>query len=131
MRETDKREPYPLQPDEQARLLSELPLHLRRMALFAVNTGCRDHEVCHLKWKWEIKISEGSVFMIPASEVKNRENRLVILNKQALGIMEAVRGVHPEYVFTFQEKPVTRMLNSAWKKARLRAGLPLVRCKSM
>lgn len=126
LRETDKREPYPLQLDEQTRLMNELPLHLRRMALFAVNTGCRDHEVCHLKWKWEIKIPEGSVFMIPAAEVKNRENRLVVLNKEALAVIEKVRGEHSEYVFTFQGKPISRMLNSAWKKARTRANLPQV-----
>ncbi|WP_232019585.1 tyrosine-type recombinase/integrase [Candidatus Rickettsiella viridis] len=127
LRETDKREPYPLQLDEQARLLSELPLHLQHMALFAVNTGCRDHEVCHLQWKWEIKISEGSVFIIPAADVKNREKRLVVLNKNALRVIEEVRGEHSDYVFTFRGKPITRMLNSAWKKARARAGLPQVR----
>ena len=32
-----------------------------------------------------------------------------------------------ECVFTFRSKPVTRMLNSAWIKARKRAGLPQVR----
>ncbi len=127
LREIDKREPYPLQIDEQARLFSELPLHLKRMALFAVNTGCRDHEICHLKWKWEIRIPEGSVFIIPAAEVKNREKRLVVLNRNALAIIEEVRGEHSEYVFTFRRKPITRMLNSAWKKARLRANLPQVR----
>ena len=26
------------------------------MALFAVNIGCRDQEVCQLRWDWEIKI---------------------------------------------------------------------------
>jgi integrase len=127
LRETDKREPFPLQVDEQAKLFSELPSHLKNMALFAVNTGCRDHEICHLKWDWEIKIPEGSVFMIPAAEVKNREKRLVVLNRVALSVIEQVRGNHPEYVFTFRAKPIARMLNSAWKKARLRAGLPKVR----
>ncbi len=127
LRETDKREPYPLQITEQARLLNELPLHLKRMALFAVNTGCRDHEICCLKWKWEIKIPEGSVFIIPSTEVKNREKRLVVLNRNALRVIEEARGEHSEYVFTFRGKPITRMLNSAWKKARVRAGLSQVR----
>ncbi|WP_232019607.1 site-specific integrase [Candidatus Rickettsiella viridis] len=70
LKEKDKREPYPLQVDEETRLFNELPQHLKQMAIFAVNTGCRSHEICHLKWKWEIKIPEGSVFMIPAEEVK-------------------------------------------------------------
>jgi integrase len=29
---------------------------LRRMALFAVNTGCRNEEVCNLRWECEIPI---------------------------------------------------------------------------
>ena len=27
--------------------------HMARMALYAVNTGCRDAEVCGLRWEWE------------------------------------------------------------------------------
>jgi integrase len=36
-------------------LFQELPDHLARMALFKVNTGCRDREVCSLKWDDEVK----------------------------------------------------------------------------
>lgn len=28
------------------------------MALFAVNTGCRDKEICGLLWDWELKVPE-------------------------------------------------------------------------
>lgn len=38
--DTHKRQPYPLNWDEQGRLFRELPGHLGSMALFAVNTGC-------------------------------------------------------------------------------------------
>ncbi len=125
--QTDARKPYPLSQAEQIRLFNELPIHLRYMALFAVNTGCRDKEICALKWEWEIKVPEGSVFLIPNWRVKNREERLVVLNRIAYGVINEVRGIHPEYVFTFRGKPITRMLNSAWKKARVRAGLPNIR----
>ncbi len=37
--EHDLRKPYPLSWDEQNRLFKELPSHLEKMALFAVNTG--------------------------------------------------------------------------------------------
>ena len=97
------------------------------MAVFAANTGCRDQEICHLKWEWEIKVPEGSIFLIPEWQVKNREERLVVLNRIANRVIEEVRKIHPEYVFTFRGKPVTRMLNSAWKKARVRADLSHVR----
>lgn len=44
--EADRRKPYPMCWEEQGRLLRELPPHLQRMALFKVNTGCREVEVC-------------------------------------------------------------------------------------
>lgn len=125
--EHDRRKPYPLDWNEQTRLFNELPSHLKHMALFAVNTGCRDKEICNLRWQWEVKFTEGSVFIIPGQRVKNREDRLVILNSIARSVLEEVRGKHPEYVFTYQGNGVARMLNSAWKAARKRAGLPHVR----
>ena len=54
----DKRMPYPLDWDEQARLFRELPDHLADMALFAVNTGCRDSEICSLRWEWMVEVPE-------------------------------------------------------------------------
>ncbi|GAB6041864.1 hypothetical protein [Endothiovibrio diazotrophicus] len=45
--------PYPLSWAEQDRLFGELPAHLEEAALFAVNTGCREQEVCQLRWEWE------------------------------------------------------------------------------
>jgi integrase len=71
--------------------------------LCAVNTGCRDHEICALRWEWETFIPElnCSVFIIPAWKVKNRQDRLVVLNQLANRTIEEVRGIHPDYVFTY------------------------------
>jgi integrase len=127
--ESDKREPYPLTPVEQVRLFDELPEHLRVMALFKVNTGCREREVSRLRWDWEIDVPEleTSVFVIPAHRVKNREDRLVVLNRVAKGIVDQMRGIHPEYVFTYRARPIEKIYGAAWRKARERAGLPGVR----
>jgi integrase len=127
--EDDCRKPRPLSWDEQAKLFSQLPAHLVKMALFAVNTGTRDQEVCYLKWEWEIKVSElnTSAFIIPARHVKNKHDRLVVLNKIAKNIIENARGQHAEYVFTYCKRPITRMLNSAWIKARKRVEMNDVR----
>ena len=121
----DARKPYPLNWEEQERLFETLPLHLRRMALFAANTGCRDQEICSLRWEWEVKVPElnTSVFIIPGAAVKNGEDRLVVLNKVALSVINEARGQSCEYVFTYAGRPVSRMLNSAWLKARKRVGL--------
>ncbi len=126
---TDARKPYPLSWDEQQRLFQALPAHLARMCLFKVNTGCREQEVCNLSWDWEVPVPElnTSVFIIPGAEVKNRDDRLVVLNDTALSIVEEQRGQHGTHVFSYQGHPVTKIHNSAWKRARVEAGLPQVR----
>lgn len=42
-------------------LFQQLPPHLARMALFKVNTGCREQEVCKPRWDWEIAVPELSL----------------------------------------------------------------------
>ncbi len=122
----DARKPNPLDWDEQERLFACLPAHLRDMALFAVNVGCRDREICCLRWEWEIPVSApeiGSVFIVPASKVKNKEDRLVVLNKTARAVIERQRGKNPEWVFTYRGSPINRMLNRGWRKAREQSGV--------
>ncbi len=132
------RKPYPLSWEEQSILFAELPAHLQTMALFKVNTGCREQEVCKLRWDWEIAVPElnASVFLIPASfggrhdkaGVKNGDERLVVLNSVAKSIIDRQRGQSAEWVFPFGQPdsegrpmPVHRMNDTAWKKARIRA----------
>lgn len=125
------RKPYPMSWDEQSILFGELPDHLQRMALFKVNTGCREQEVCKLRWDWEISVPElgTSVFLIPAdfggrhenSGVKNRDERLVVLNNVAKSIIDGQRGISREWVFPYNGTGMHRMNDSAWKKARVRA----------
>ena len=127
LRQTDARQPYPLSWMEQDRLFAELPPYLRLMALFKVNTSCRDQEVCALRWEWEEQIPqmETSVFIIPAHRVKNRQDRLVVLNRIAKEVIEGQRWKHPEFVFVnSMGRPVKLMCREAWRHARERAGLP-------
>ncbi|MCC0279163.1 tyrosine-type recombinase/integrase [Pseudomonas aeruginosa] len=133
-----RRTPYPLSWEEQSLLFSELPDHLRRMALYKVNCGSREQEVVKLRWDWEIPVPEldTSVFLIPSdfggrdkgSGVKNGEERLVVLNTVAKSVIEGQRGLDPVWVFPYgmpdrngKATPVHRMNDSAWKKARIRA----------
>ena len=125
------RKPYPMSWEEQSILFNELPGHLQTMALFKVNTGCREQEVCKLRWDWEISVPElgTSVFLIPAdfggrharSGVKNGDERLVVLNSVAKSIIERQRGISKEWVFPYNGAAMHRMNDSAWKKARVRA----------
>lgn len=102
------RKPDPMSWGEQSILFGGLPAHLQTMALFKVNTGCREQEVCKLRWDWEIYVPEmdTSVFLIPAgfggrretSGVKNGEDRLVVLNGVARSVIEKQRGLSKEWV---------------------------------
>ena len=123
------REPYPLSWKEQRRLFTELPRHLALMALFKVNTGTREQEVVLLSWDWEYEIPEldTSIFIIPKELVKNKADRLVVLNSVARSVIDECRGVHPNRVFTYKGNPVVKINNTAWCKARNRAGLSQVR----
>ena len=136
----DAAKPYPLSWQEQDRLFSCLHSDLADMCLFMVNTGARQQEICQLKWQWEIQLPElgTSVFLVPAwvwrekelepeGVVKNREDRLVVLNRAAQGVVESRRGIHMDYVFTHKGKPLSNMNNTAWQSAWRKAGLPV--CK--
>lgn len=136
MLDESRRAPHPMTWDEQKRLFAELPTHLQHMALFAVNTGLRDENVCGLRWEWERRVPDlgRSVFIIPASEFKSKRDHVAILNDVAAKVVESCRGVHKEFVFTYRNEKkdldparVGTMNNTAWQKARIRAKLAHVR----
>ena len=91
---------------------------------------------------WEIAVPElnTSVFVIPGGLVKNREDRLIVLNQVAVAVVNARRGIHPEFVFSFRGvlprngrrthkplcargpgEPLDCMNNGGWQEARKRA----------
>jgi integrase len=144
--ENDQRKACPLSWEEQDIFFGKLPLYLRRMSLFKVNTGLRDQEVCKLQWEWEYPIPElgASVFVIPGQYTKNGLDRLVVLNKIAQEVITEVRGEHPAYVFTCARRgsrfleandtingvkperfPLYQMNNNSWQKARKETGLSI------
>lgn len=96
------------------------------MCLFKVNTGTREQEVCQLRWEWEIVVPGlgTSVFLIPEMVVKDKSERLVVLNDVAHSVVQSGRGHHPEFVFCYRGHPVRRMNNSAWRRSWRAAGLP-------
>ncbi len=118
---------YPLSWIEQDRLIKALPRHLADAALFAVNTGCRDQEICQLRWDWEVEISElnTSVFILPETMTKTSTERIVVLNSIAARVVEARRSLPGEYVFSYGGRPVARLHNNGWKRAWRDAGLPV------
>lgn len=45
------------------------------------------------------------------------------LNGDALAVLEAPKGKHPDYVFTCKGRPVDRTSTKAWEAAKKRAGI--------
>jgi len=82
---------YPLSWAEQDRLIQALPRHLADAALFAVNTGCREQEVCRLRWDWEIDIPalNTSVFILPETMTKTSTERVIVLNCIAKNVVDS------------------------------------------
>jgi hypothetical protein len=122
-------------------LTGSLPLadHLMTMGEFIVNARPRDEEICALVWAWEIPIPEldppelkRTVFIIPEQVTRcftdDPHPGLLVLNDAAQKIVDAQRGLHPRYVFTYKDVRGNRdrldhMLNSGWKAARRRAAV--------
>ncbi len=132
MEQGPARKPYPLSWEEQDRLFKELPGHLQRMALYKVNTGCREQEVCQLRWEWEVQIPElgTSLFILPSNdrfETKNSQERVVVLNSIARRVVNEQRGKSKEFVFPYRGRKILRIHNWGWKLARARASLSNVR----
>ncbi len=144
----DAAQSYPLNFDEQRRLFMVLPAHLERMALYKVNTGVREQDVCGLMWDWEVAVPElGTfVFIVPGNLEKNEEDRLIVHNSVAKSIIEELRAKRPHdhtencathagkkcnctfsFIFTYKGRRIGKMNNTAWKKAWRAAGLPVCR----
>ena len=117
---------YPLSWSEQDRLIKALPRHLADAALFGLNTGCREQEICQLRWDWEVQLPEmeTSVFILGASITKTSTERVVVLNAVARRVIESRRGIHAERVFTYRGRPVAKLRSSAWRRAWNAVGLP-------
>jgi integrase len=125
------RKPYPLSWQEQKLLFSKLPANPNaHMALFKVNTGTREQEVCALEWSWEARVEElkTSVFIIPGDLVKNREDRLIVMNDVARSVIEQRRAIarateektghRQRWVFMYRSNRLQCMNNTAWQNAR-------------
>ena len=117
----DRRPPYPLSWDEQALLFRRA--YLAKMALFKVNTGTREQEVCGLRWDWEERVPElgTTLFVVPGINTKNKEDWLIVLNRTAGFVVDAQRSRDRTWVFPYEGRRLSRMYNKAWRQARREA----------
>jgi integrase len=103
-----------LQPDEVARLLKELPAHIRDIAKFSLVTGCRLNEVETLTWeRVNLQTSKAEVL------TKGGGTRFLHMNSDMRELLSSAREKRPdaEYVFDLTNR------RKHWEAARLKAQL--------
>ena len=106
--------------EQVARLLSELPEHLRHIVVFAVSTGLRKTNVTRLRWD-QVDLDRKVAWIHP-DQAKTKAIA-VPLNVDAIDILKSQQNVHPDFVFTYKGKPVKEANTKAWKEALKRAGI--------
>ena len=118
----DQRKPYPISVLEEQYLLRSLSPDLREIATFLIHTGLRARELCALEWAWERCDTELSCFEIPAWQTKNGQEKLLVCNRVAKGIVQSRRRNGSRFVF-----PSPRggrrsdVKGSGWRNGRQRA----------
>jgi integrase len=68
-----------------------------------------------------------SVFVLPGSATKTQIERVIVLNSVATRVVNAQRGNGSHYVFPVGIKRRSRLHTSAWKRAWIKAALPVDR----
>ena len=106
---------------EAERLMAELPPHLEAMARFTLETGLRESNVVNLH-RSQIDMLRRCAW-IHAENSKSGKAIPVALSKEAYRIVNEQLAVNETYVFTYQNHPVTRANNHAWRKALIRADI--------
>lgn len=106
---------------EAQRLRTELPLHLAALMDFSLATGLREANAAYLEWS-QVDLRR-KVIWIHADQSKTRSAFGIPLNSEALNVLIAQRGMHPERVFTYKGNPIQGGNTKAWRKALKRAGI--------
>lgn len=107
--------------EEAARLLVELPPHLRDLAEFTLATGLRQSNASYLRW--DQLDMQRHVAWIHHDEAKAGKSIAVPLNRNALEVLRRRLGKDQTYVFTYRGHPVQYCTTQAWKAALTRAGI--------
>jgi integrase len=105
-------------PQSFAQILNNLPQHLRPIAVFAYETGCRRGEILNLKWS-QVDL-DNAIVRLEAGETKNGEARAIPLSGT---VIQALRYLprDSEYVFTYRGKRI-KSIRSGWTRACAKAG---------
>jgi integrase len=105
---------------EADRLVEVTAPHMKVLIRFALATGCRAREITGLEWG-RVDVKRSTAWL---DQTKNGTPRGVPLNRDAVEVLEAERGKHPVFCFTYRGEPIAwELTNSAWKQATRKAGI--------
>jgi integrase len=100
--------------EEANRPISVSPPHLAALIRFALSTGCRASEITGLEWE-RMDPEKRTVWM---NRTKYGTLRGVLLNADAVEVLEEVVANHPEFCFAFRGVPIRwDVTNTAWHPA--------------
>jgi integrase len=106
--------------EEADRLIAAAAPHLKALIRFALATGCRAREIAGLEWD-RVDLQRRTAWL---NQTKNGTPRGVPLNRDAVEVLEAERGKHPVFCFTYRGEPIAwELTNSAWHTAIEKAGI--------
>jgi integrase len=98
-----------------------------RSPALILSTGCRAGEILGLEWS-RVDLTR-KVAWLDHGTTKSGDGRGIPLNADAVAALEATRGQHPRWCFTFSGKRIQQS-STAWDKAKQRVGIeeaPLVK----
>jgi len=107
--------------EEQQRLISVLPPHLKAMMLFTLATGLRENNVLELDWN-QVDL-ERKVCWIHSDQIKNNKALAVPLSAGAIAVLEAQKGKHETIVFPYAGKRMNKASSAGWYRALKRANI--------
>jgi integrase len=123
-REVSSAEPMRISDDDINKLCAAMPAPFRPLVRLAVLTGCRMNELVQLDWS-EINLNSNPPYLRPR-HTKNGKPRSVPLSKAALDVLPPCPAEGGR-VFRGARGAPLQNLQRAWRRARVRAGLPKAR----
>src|ERR1035438_7488537 len=109
-----------LRREEADRLIEALAAHMKPIVQLALAAGCRAGEILGLEWS-RVDLNR-KVAWLDHGTTKSGDGRGIPLNADAVAALEATRGQHPRWCFTFSGKRIQQS-STAWGLAKLRAGI--------
>ena len=111
----------PLTAEEEVRLLDSAPKRLKPILVLLANTGLRRNELLSLRWK-NVHIASRQL-LIPKTNCKRKQMRMVPLNSVAVQILQSLPRDHEFVFYNKKTKTYIRDIKTAFHAACEKAGI--------